>query len=80
MYTGLKEIAGEIGVNPEALGAVEKGKSLYDRAKSVALQKDPVELLPIVMPIIKDQIVISPAVKEKAIIVHNAYNSLMGRM
>ena len=80
MYTGLKEIAGEIGVSPEALGAVEKGKSLYDRAKTVALQKDPVELLPIVMPIIQDQVVISPQIKEKAVIVRNAYNSLAGRM
>ncbi len=80
MFTGLKEIAGEIGVSPEALGAVEKGKSLYDRAKDVALQKDPVELLPIVMPILQDQIVVSPQIKEKAVVVYNNVNSLMGRM
>ena len=52
MYTGLKELAGEIGVSPEALGAVDKGKSLYERAKNVALSKDPVEILPVLMPII----------------------------
>ena len=80
MYTGLKEMAGEIGVSPEALGAVEKGKSLYDRAKSVALSKDPVEILPIVMPIIEEKIVISPAVKEKAVIFQDIYNSFAARM
>ena len=80
MYTGLREIAGEIGVSPEALGAVDKGKSLYDRAKNVALTKDPVELLPIVMPILQDQIVIAPEVREKAVIVYDAYNSFTARM
>ena len=80
MFTGLKELAGEIGVSPEALGAVDKGKSLYDRAKGLALQKDPVELLPIVMPIIQDQIVISPAVKEKAVIFHDIYNDFASRL
>ena len=80
MFTGLKELAGEIGVSAEALGAVDKGKSLYDRAKGLALSKDPVELLPIVMPIIEEKIVISPAVKEKAVIFQDIYNSFAARM
>lgn len=80
MYTGLKELAGEIGVSPEALGAVEKGKSLYERAKGVALQKDPVEILPVLMPIIQDQIVMTPQIKEKAVMVYNAANSFRGRL
>ena len=43
-YTGLKELAGELGVSPETLGAIDKGKSLYERAKSVALSTTRLEI------------------------------------
>ena len=32
LYTGLKEIGGEIGISPEVFGAVDQGMSLYERA------------------------------------------------
>ena len=78
-YTGLKELAGELGVSPETLGAIDKGKSLYERAKSVALSEEPIEIMPIIMPILQDQIVIAPEVKEKAVIVYDAAQRLMNR-
>tara|TARA_B100001250_G_scaffold139168_2_gene119184 strand:- start:2970 stop:5693 length:2724 start_codon:yes stop_codon:yes gene_type:complete len=77
--SAMRELAGELGVSPETLGAIDKGKSLYERAKSVALSEEPIELIPIIMPILQDQIVIAPEVKEKAVIVYDAANRLMNR-
>ncbi len=80
LYTGLKEIGGELGISPEVFGAVDQGKSLYERAKKHALHPDPVELLPILVPIIKDQVVIAPKVKQKAVVYLDAAQSMMNRV
>ena len=47
---------------------IDKGRSLIDRSKQFALDQPELEILPLVIPIIKGEVALAPAIKQKLLI------------
>ena len=68
--TGIRDIAGELGIGAEVFGMIDKGRSLVDRSKQFALQQPELEILPLVIPVIKGEVALAPAIKKKLFVVN----------
>ena len=66
--TGIRSIAGELGIGAEVFGMIDKGRSLIDRSKQFALDQPELEILPLVIPVIKGEVALAPAIKQKLLI------------
>ena len=68
--TGIRDIAGELGIGAEVFGMIDKGRSLIDRSKQFALDQPELEILPLVVPVIKGEVALAPAIKKKLFVMN----------